>query len=218
MKGLLIKDLKLMLAQKRFFLIVFGMGIMLMFANGEPSTSIGYVILLATMFALNTVSYDEHEQGMNFLLTLPISRKTYVREKYVFAGILAIVATVVAILLAYMATMTRGVDQGLAEICVIAVIMFGIALAILAVTLPLKLKFGAEKGQMALFAVSAMIGIVIALSFSLAEKMGSDLELAIDTILGQSIEKIVLLTVFALILVLLASYFASMHIVNKKEY
>ena len=32
MKGLLIKDIKLMLGQKRFFLIVMGMGIMLMFS------------------------------------------------------------------------------------------------------------------------------------------------------------------------------------------
>lgn len=218
MKGLLIKDLKLMLAQKRFFLLVFGMGIMLMFVNGEPSTAMGYIILLATTFSLNTVSYDEHEQGMSFLMTLPISRKLYVTEKYVFAGALAIIATVTAILLAYMATITRDVEQGLTEICVIAVIMLVIALTILAFTLPLKLKFGAEKGQMALFAVSALIGIVIALSFSLAEKMGSDFELAIDKILSQSIEKIVLLAVFALILVLLASYFISVRIINKKEY
>ena len=103
MKGLLIKDFKLLLGQKRFFVIVLGMGVMLMFTGGNPSSAIGYIVMLMTIFTLNTLSYDEHENGMNFLMTLPISRKTCVQEKFVYAGILAVGAGVVSVILASLA-------------------------------------------------------------------------------------------------------------------
>ena len=45
---------------------------------------ISYAAILFTILAISTLSYDEYENGMSFLFTLPFSRNTYVVEKYLF--------------------------------------------------------------------------------------------------------------------------------------
>ena len=164
MKGLLIKDMSLMLGQKRFFLIVLGMGILLMFSGNQPSSAIGYVTMLITIFSLNTLSYDEHENGMSFLFTLPVKREIYVLEKFVFAGILAAASCSFAMAAAYAATVMKSLETSLAEILVTGVVLAAVSLMIFAITLPLQIKFGAEKGRVAMFAVFALLGVVVALA------------------------------------------------------
>lgn len=40
--------------------------------------------MFGAMIAVGTLSYDETDNGLAFLMTLPVDRKTYVREKYLF--------------------------------------------------------------------------------------------------------------------------------------
>lgn len=40
--------------------------------------------MFRAMIAVGTLSYDETDNGLAFLMTLPVDRKTYVREKYLF--------------------------------------------------------------------------------------------------------------------------------------
>ena len=218
MKGLLIKDMKLMLGQKRFFLIVMGMGIMLMFSGDEPATSMGYVTMLITIFSLNTISYDEHENGMSFLMTLPITRKTYVQEKYAFAVALATVASALSVILVYVISMIRHIDVVLKEVLIIGGVLSGVSILIFAITLPLMVKFGSDKGRIALFAVFAVIGVLIALLAKLVEKPGSPLMNVVVKFSELSAGTIVFIAVFAMILTVLASYFVTVKIISRKEY
>lgn len=218
MKGLLIKDMKLMLGQKRFFLIVMGMGIMLMFSGDEPAASMGYVTMLITIFSLNTISYDEHENGMSFLMTLPITRKTYVQEKYAFAVALATVASALSVILVYVISMIRHIDVVLKEVLIIGGVLSGVSILIFAITLPLMVKFGSDKGRIALFAVFAVIGVLIALLAKLVEKPGSPLMNVVVKFSELSAGTIVFIAVFAMILTVLASYFVTVKIISRKEY
>ena len=218
MKGLLIKDMKLMLGQKRFFLIVMGMGIMLMFSGDEPATSMGYVTMLITIFSLNTISYDEHENGMSFLMTLPITRKTYVQEKYAFAVALATVASALSVILVYVISMIRHIDVVLKEVLIIGGVLSGVSILIFSITLPLMVKFGSDKGRIALFAVFAVIGVLIALLAKLVEKPGSPLMNVVVKFSELSAGTIVFIAVFAMILTVLASYFVTVKIISRKEY
>lgn len=218
MKGLLIKDMKLMLGQKRFFLIVMGMGIMLMFSGDEPAASMGYVTMLITIFSLNTISYDEHENGMSFLMTLPITRKTYVQEKYAFAVALATVASALSVILVYVISMIRHIDVVLKEVLIIGGVLSGVSILIFAITLPLMVKFGSDKGRIALFAVFAVIGVLIALLAKLVEKPGSPLMNVVVKFSELSSGTIVFIAVFAMILTVLASYFVTVKIISRKEY
>lgn len=218
MKGLLIKDFKLLLGQKRFFVIVLGMGVMLMFTGGNPSSAIGYIVMLMTIFTLNTLSYDEHENGMNFLMTLPISRKTYVQEKLVYAGILAVGAGVVSVILASAATIMQGMELYLPEVIATAAVIAGMAMLMLAIMLPLQIKLGAEKGRMAMFAVAAVVGVVIALATKVIEKTGVNIDAAMAGIATIPPVKIAIGAIIILIAVLFVSYYVCVQIINKKEY
>ena len=88
MKGLLIKDLRLMLQQKRFFLILFFIAIVLNFNSDGGTFVVAYLTFLCSSFVLSTITYDEYENGYLFLMTLPVSKKTFATEKYVFGLLL----------------------------------------------------------------------------------------------------------------------------------
>ena len=71
MKAMLIKDWKLMKGQKQFvfilciFLAVFGA------TSNNLGFLISYMTLMATIFSISTISYDEFDNGNAFLFTLP---------------------------------------------------------------------------------------------------------------------------------------------------
>ena len=90
MKGLLIKDFKLLKVQKNSFLLILCIAIgMEIFTNSTSSSFIiGYLSFVATLFTLSSISYDEFDNGNAFLFSLPITRKSYVIEKYGFGMIM----------------------------------------------------------------------------------------------------------------------------------
>ena len=216
MKGLLIKDLKLLLGQKRFYTIVLGLGVLFMITYDNPSMGVGYITMLLTIFTLNTISYDEFDNGMSFLMTLPIYRKTYVQEKYVFAGLMAvgsaIASTVLSILLGTIMNKTFDVM----DVVVTGASMIVVVLFILSVTLPLLIKFGAEKGRMAMFAAFGLIGLAV---FVLAKVFGDTDFVWIDAFLATVDAKIlVLMGIFVLFMMVFTSYSVCARIISKKEY
>ena len=91
MKGLFVKDIELMKQQKQYFILVIVMGVILNLAgSGSVSFAIGYFTFVTAIFAITTISYDEFDNGLAFLMTLPVTRKQYVAEKYLLgAGLTA---------------------------------------------------------------------------------------------------------------------------------
>ena len=90
MKGLLIKDFQLMKNQGKIliaiFVVIAAFGII---ADGNSSFLTAYITIFLALFTTSTISYDEYDSGYLFLFTLPVSRRGYVTEKYVF-GILSV--------------------------------------------------------------------------------------------------------------------------------
>ena len=216
MKGLLIKDLKLLMGQRRFYTIVLGLGILFMITYENPSMGVGYITMLLTIFTLNTISYDEFDNGMSFIMTLPIQRKTYVKEKYVFSGLIAVFAAVCSSVLAILfGTITNKIFD-VREVVATGATMVVISLLILVVTLPLLIKFGAEKGRMAMFAAFGMIGLAVFVMAKLFS--GTEVSGIMSSILALDMKLMVLMGVFVLIMVILASYFVCVRIISKKEY
>ena len=86
MLGLFIKDLKLLKAQKKLFMLV-GIVTAVVLFNIQDGTEMigfmaGYMVFVVTMAATSTIGCDEADHGTVFLFTLPVSRKEYVLEKY----------------------------------------------------------------------------------------------------------------------------------------
>lgn len=66
MKGLLIKDFKLMMMQKNFFLSIIAIAVVLTVFVKNPSFIIGYLTFIGSVFTLSTISYDEFDNGNAF--------------------------------------------------------------------------------------------------------------------------------------------------------
>lgn len=98
MSGLLIKDFNLMKSQYRFFVFVVGIAILMGFSTTEAFLY-SYISVVIPLFTLNTISYDEFDNGNAFLFTLPISRKAYVYEKYCFGLLLGVASSLLSALL-----------------------------------------------------------------------------------------------------------------------
>ena len=130
MKGLLIKDYKLMLGQKSFLGMAALMAVLYLIIYKDPIVAVVFITVMCTMFTVSTLSYDEYENGMAYLFTLPISRNTYVLEKYAFALVNCIVTGVIMYAMACGSIKIRGLAisqsdmySGLAGACFVSIIM-----------------------------------------------------------------------------------------------
>ena len=153
MKGLFLKDLYFTLQQKKMLLIILFMFIIFYISQGAESGPfvIAYVSLLGGMFVLNTISYDEYENSISYLFTLPIQRSEYVKEKYLF-GVFGLSFFWGIVTLAYLCLNYQNAQETLLGALMILAVMFFFEM----VMLPVQLKFGGDKGRI------AVIGIVVA--------------------------------------------------------
>ena len=151
MKGLLIKDFKLMLNQKNFFiLIVLILGATACFLDFDYYFLIGYFMFICSLFTISTISYDEFDNGNAFLFTLPFSRSRYVEEKYCF-GILA--GTCSWFLSFVITTIIQMIDSNnfiFSDWMLSTLVMLPIMFVMLAILIPFQLKYGSENGRIAI--------------------------------------------------------------------
>lgn len=165
MKGLLIKDFRLIKGQLYFLLIVMGCVIVFMI-NGSEAFGVAYVCSMVALLSLTTVSYDEYENGSAFLFTLPITKKDYVKEKYFFAGILLLIGLICTMIMWCITAMikTGNITWDDWMSCCIGGVTAG--LLMVAVALPAQLKFGPERGRIALVTI---VLLVVALGILMQE-------------------------------------------------
>ena len=161
MKTLLIKDYRILLTNKKFFFIILIMGIIMVVSHMDFGFLVGYMMMLTMILSAGTINYDELDNGMSFLMTLPASRKTYAIEKYVLTFINASICSV-AIFVLYL--ITKGfVDWGF-EVGEMAAMSFGwiagIGLAA-SFVLPMYMKFNAEKRRVAIIVFAGTVALLI---------------------------------------------------------
>lgn len=160
MKGLLVKDWQLLKNQKSFFMImvvIIGMYVVI----GNAEFIISYTPMLCVFVSMSTITYDTYDNGAAFLFTMPFSRKEYVREKYIFSGLIVLIAEVIAYVMAMAVTFYRGEDWK--EICISSVILCMMAFLVMGLSIPVQLKYGAEKSRVAVMIVmGAVFGLLIA--------------------------------------------------------
>ena len=86
MKGLFIKDLRLIKNQRIFLISLALMFLVLIVTGVDASFFMGYVPFLLLIVTMSTITYDEQDNSMGFLMALPVSRQTYVLEKYLLSA------------------------------------------------------------------------------------------------------------------------------------
>ena len=211
MKGLFVKDIELMKQQKQFFVLVVVMGVILNLAgSGSVSFAIGYFTIVTAIFAITTISYDEFDNGFAFLMTLPVTRKQYVLG----AGLTAAAWGIEAIT----GVICKGVAelQGcLSEKIIGTLIYIPLALLVLAVSLPLVIHFGAEKGR---YIAMVMWAIIIAVVYILIKTMGLSADAVDAWLSGLNWGMVLAGAVLFTVIVYMGSFGIGVRLMEKKEF
>ncbi len=144
MRALIVKDIRLFRSMKNVVLIYVAMiAASIIFGQKQMGVMlINLCVVMLTYLSMSTMSYDDFDNGMEFILTLPTLKKIYVIEKYVLAVITLVVMSIVgAGLLVALGLEFNAAILDIAPMAVIAIVLVSI-------NLPLTLKFGSEKTKM----------------------------------------------------------------------
>ena len=213
MAGLLVKDMRLILRNKPYVVLFIVLTVMLGFSQ-ESTFILGYFPYAMMILNINTIGYDEMDNGYQFLMTLPINAKTYVREKYILSLAGAVFSWLIAAILYFASRALHGTSIEIqSEVPLIAAFLLVIVL-MGDLMIPLELKFGIENSRAVVAGLCGVLGVVIftfakftgdngivaAFSYSMSEGMFACLA--------------VCLTVFLTVL----SYVISVRVMEKKEF
>ena len=170
MKGFLKKDLALLYNTGKVYLAVIAMGIVLGLVNKEMrSFSSSFIMIMLALAGASTLSYDDFENGMPFLISLPVSKKTYIKEKYLICFLSGAVGLVIAAVLGSV-IFKMPLIHGEEPMLFVFPVYFAIAEIMTAVMIPTRIKFGPEKSRIvgmgfvvAIFLASFCIGYLFKL-------------------------------------------------------
>lgn len=172
MKGLLIKDIRLLKNQGRTLFILLALMIAITFAmSGSSSMPCTCIIFILSILGLNTISYDEYDNGLSFLFVLPVTKKQYVHEKYLFTLGVLVCSAAAGLLISMALWALGGREDSLREIFITCGICAAATAVFLSVAFPLKFKFEGEKGRMIIPVVFGLGGVIIIFLAQQAEKL-----------------------------------------------
>lgn len=147
MKGLLIKDFRLLKNQRISLLVIAVVAVGMSAYLEDSSFIITYISLVGTIFATGTLSYDELDNGYSFLFTLPVTRRVYVAEKYVLGLVCGMGAWLLGLLVSVGAELTMH-SGSVTDTVMASLLIQPVVPMLLAVTIPFRLKYGGEKGRL----------------------------------------------------------------------
>lgn len=218
MMGLLIKDIKLLKNQKFFFMILIGFALFFLVVNNDPMFVVGYVTFLSCLFVVSSISYDEFNNSNAFLMTLPVTRKDYTLEKYTFGLLIGISAWIFATAISSVYSYIKVENFQIFEWIGTCAVMLLIAFVFMSVVLPVQLKFGQTKGNVAMIICIAGISVIGFLVIKIAELLGIDLLGIVDSLSTIGNAGILGIIIVIVGICLGASYCVSLQIMRKKEF
>ncbi len=209
MKGLLIKDYKLTTRGNSVFNVLFITVFYsaLRLADLDSCSGYGGVGLIAVLYSAAVKNYDVCDNGLAYLFTLPVSRRGYVRESYLFSLIYACAMLLFYCLFDRALSVVLQLDQ--VPYAVFWGAMwdsFKIALLMIAFLIPFYLFFGMKRRNQYVLMVTGVILIFIVYAGSMP------LYAAIEK--GVRLLKRFPVTLFLLMI----SYVISVRIMEKKDF
>lgn len=215
MAGLLEKDIRLLWGTKQTLIILFAILFAVAFL-GNGNFIIAYLPFVTGMIASSTIAYDEMDHGYQFLLTLPINKRTYVKEKYLLCVTGAVAAWVIAVCLYLVKEVVRGIPVVLADDMLTAAVILSIILLINFFMIPAQIKFGSEKSRIVTL---GMMGVIAAIACLCEEVIGIErLNQALTVIDNMNVAVMTGSIIGITPLALFISYQISRRIMEKKEF
>lgn len=220
MKGLLIKDYKIILHNKKMFIILLVVQLLALQNYDGYSFLIGYNTMIFVLIVLNTISMDEYYKSSPFLMTMPVKRETYVTEKYAlmlgFSFLGAMLTTTLCILL----------HREMIQVLLLEGITIYIILALFQLLmLPIQLKFGGEKGRIVLIGLLACITVIatslnniLPNAFGMQGTIGNLVRNILTGFFSLPAGTMVLVVLLVFVVSFIVSYCISLQVMRKKEF
>ncbi|WP_183774134.1 ABC-2 transporter permease [Catenibacillus scindens] len=116
------------------------------------------------LFAVNTATIDDENNGTPFLLTLPVTRTTYVKEKYFLSGLCLCAAWLLSVGLAYLVHMgsAQNIPAPASQYYLENIVY--LVFVMMAIILPIRLKYGYGETSKS-FMVFALLALVAMICF-----------------------------------------------------
>ena len=220
MKGLMIKDFRIIMNQKRFIVLYLFIALILSFSM-DYTFIVSYVPMVSTILALSTISYDYNDNGLSFIMTLPNKPGDYAGAKYIFSMLAVTFMWLVSIVIQIIAIMIQKTDVVTSEVIMTDALMLPMFLLILAVMLPIELKYSPEKARVVLFIIFGVVMLIVLGGKSIAESLSSSGIVNVEKIVAgfQNINgSVLVIAAYAVcIIVLSISMMISIRIMQNKE-
>lgn len=215
MKALFLKDVLMLVKQKKTLLMMLILG--LMYTMMDMGTfGVMFLGMMLMILATSTISYDEFDNGNAFLFSQPFTRKQYTIEKY----LLAIGGSAVGSLLGAVLTYTGGLIRHGGEDIVTLLLTMAAGMVFFAIIssfmLPMMLKNGAEKGRNSAYILFGVIfiGTILGVKF-LSENTKMSIE---ETISSMSPAVLILGVILLVVIVEVVSCIISIRFMEKMEF
>ncbi len=202
MKAMLIKDFLNLREQGKTFIVLVLVWIFFSVANKSASFFSGVVAVMASIFPVTALAYDERAKWDAYALTMPVTRAEMVLSKYLLSLLFCVTGIGASTILNIVMT------GNIAESLRFCLIFFSLSVFMSSAILPAVFKFGTEKGRLLSiiipFGISALIVLLSKINASFLTERNLELPIYVAPVI-----------VIALAAV---SVFISIIIYEKKEF
>lgn len=157
MKGLLLKDFLVLTKQMKLFLVLIPV---MAISGGGPIVSVA--ILVGAALPMTTIGYDEQSKWNELALMMPYTKKDIVFSKYLLGYLCMAGATLLFLVTQlFMYAFLQSSEEINFYMAFLALV---IGLLMIAVNIPITLKYGTQKGRIVFIlfvALSASAGAVL---------------------------------------------------------
>lgn len=217
MAGLMEKDFRILLQRKQAFLVFLVIAVLLSVTQGGAGV-VGYLPFISAMLAVSTISYDEFDNGYPFLFTLPITRKSYVAEKYIFCFLTVFCSWIFSVILYVAIDKLQGGETPVSEMLFVSILLLLIAVVLMDVMVAVQLKYGAERSRVVIIAIFGICFLAIYALAKLLEKAGVETAAVFGYMERISATGILLLLLAAGIVATFISVLFSIAVMEKKTF
>lgn len=223
MKALLMKDLRTLKNERRLWVSIIGVSVLFGVLFQNWYFMMGYIMFGLSMIARTMYQYDVADQGIVYLMTLPITRKEYVKEKYLLSlmsicigGILSMILTKIGMLF------TPDQADSNQEIFSAFLGILAVALFLQAIIFPVELKYDVSKSRIIiLLLVMGIIILFTAFDMLIGAILVAFITIFVDAFGGIFIQHFlgtVLLSAVVVGMIYFSSYRKSVKIMGQKEF
>ena len=219
-RGLITKDL-LQLKSYRKTLIIFTLIFILAGIAQETTKGVGVMITIMMtfgfgMFGVAAFNYDEQSKTDRYILTFPLTKKEILISRYIFIIGSTVIGAIVGIIASFIIVFT--INKQLPNVYDFINVALGAILGvgiIEAIQIPCVYKWGAEKGRIQMFIVTAVIILLMLGVFAIGQK--SDINLPVNDIVNFIVNFLPVILMLATIIIYYISYKVSYKIYKNKE-